>query len=198
MGKKTRREREEKRDSYATQHNKQQRKNILIAAGVFAIVGVIVGVSAYNFVVMPANVLGGPPGAGTFGDEHEHASILTVIHGDRFDFSGSAYQTKNSWIHFESQDGTTIHRHSSGVTMGYLFDSLAITVDEECYVFPSGREFCSNDEFELKYYVNRVQVPDIYEHVLDDEDDILIIFGDESDAEIDTYLDEVGAQAIMA
>ena len=41
-----------------------------------------------------------------------------------FDFSAAAYQVESNWIHFEAQDGTTIHRHSSGVTMGDLFESL--------------------------------------------------------------------------
>ena len=44
-------------------------------------------------------------------------------------------KSKSSWIHFEGADGNTVHRHASGVTMGYLFDSLGITVDDECFIF---------------------------------------------------------------
>ena len=118
MGKKTRKEREEKRESFASTRTKQKRKNMLMAAGVFAVIAVIVGYSAYNFATGGTNVPGAPPGAGVLGDEHEHVSVLVRVFGDKFDFSGPAFQIKNSWIHFEAQDGTTIHRHSSGVTMG--------------------------------------------------------------------------------
>ena len=45
-----------------------------------------------------------------------HPSILAVIFGDRFDFLGPSFQIQDRRIHFEAQDGTATHRHSSGVT----------------------------------------------------------------------------------
>ena len=198
MGKKTRKEREEKRDSYASQRGKVKRKNMLIAGGVLAGIAVIVGISAYNFATMESNVPGAPPGAGALGDEHEHASILVRIFGDKFDFSGPAFQIKSSWIHFEAQDGTTIHRHSSGVTTGFLFESLGITIDEECYIFPDGRQFCTNEDYTLRYYVNHEQVSSINDYVFDDQDRILITYGNESPEEIEEYLAELDAQPILA
>jgi len=147
---------------------------------------------------MQTNVPGAPPGAGALGDEHEHASILVRIFGDKFDFSGPAFQIKSSWIHFEAQDGTTIHRHSSGVTTGYLFETLGITIDDQCYVFPDGRQFCTNEDYTLKYYVNHEQVSDISEYVFEDGDRILITYGNETPDEIEEYLAELDAQPIVA
>ena len=198
MGKKKRREREEKRDSYASQQGKKKRKNVLIATGVLLGIAAIVGVSAYNFATMQTNVPGAPPGAGMLGDEHEHASILVRIFGDKFDFSGPAFQIKSSWIHFEAQDGTTIHRHSSGVTTGYLFETLGITVDDQCYIFPDGRQFCTNEDYTLKYYINHEQVSDISDYVFEDGDRILITYGNETPEEIEEYLEELDAQPIVA
>lgn len=198
MGKKKRREREEKRDNYASQRGKQKRKNVLIAAGVFGVIAAIVGVSAYNFATMQTNVPGAPPGAGALGDEHEHASILVRIFGDKFDFSGPAFQIKSSWIHFEAQDGTTIHRHSSGVTTGYLFETLGITIDDQCYIFPDGRQFCTNEDYTLKYYINHEQVSNIEDYVFEEGDRILITYGNETPEEVEEYLAELDAQPILA
>ena len=198
MGKKTRKEREEKRDSYAAQRGKKKRKNSLIAGAVLAGIAAIVGISAYNFATMESNVPGAPPGAGALGDEHVHASVLVRIFGDKFDFSGPAFQIKSSWIHFEAQDGSTIHRHSTGVTTGFLFESLGITLDEECYIFPDGRQFCTNEDYTLRYYVNHEQVSSINDYVFDDEDRILITYGSESPEEIEEYLAELDSQPIMA
>lgn len=197
MGKKTRKEREEKRDSYATKRGKQKRKNVMIAAGILCGIAAIVGISAYNFATNQGSMPGAPPGAGPLNGEHEHASLLVRIFGDRFDFSGPAFQIKNSWIHFEGQDGTTIHRHASGVTLGYLFETLGITIDEECYVFPDQRQFCSSDEYELRYYVNREPVTDIREYVFADEDRILVTYGNSTSEQIDLYLSELYAQPIL-
>jgi hypothetical protein len=197
MGKKTKKEREDKRESFAVKRSKQKIKNMLIAGGIFAIVAVIVGVSAYNFTNLTASAPGAPPGSGTLGDEHEHASMLVRIFGDKFDFSLPAYQIKNSWIHFEGQDGATVHRHSSGVTLGYLFETLGIAIDENCYIFPDGREFCNSDEYSIKYFINHQSVESINDHVLKEGDRILISYGDENQEQIDAQLSELDAQPVL-
>ena len=197
MGKKTRKEREDKRDSFAAQRTKQKRKSILIASGIFGVIAVIVGISAYNFTQLDSSAPGAPPGAGVLGDAHEHASILVRIFGDKFDFSLPAYQIKNSWIHFEAQDGTTIHRHSTGVTMGYLFETLGIAIDENCYIFQDGREFCTNEDYSMKFYVNHEKVPSINDYVLSEEDRILISYDDEDQDKIDAQLVELDGQPIL-
>ena len=198
MGKKTRKEREEKRETFAATRGKQKRKNVLIAAGVLGVIAVIVGISAYTFATMQANIPGAPPGAGVLGDEHEHASVLVRIFGDKFDFSLPAYQIKSSWIHFEAQDGTTVHRHASGVTMGYLFETLGITINEECYIFPDGRQFCNNEDYSLKYYINHEKVSNINDYVFEDQDKILISYGDETPEEIEEQLVELDNQVILS
>ena len=197
MGKKARKEREEKRESFAAKRTKQKRKSMLIAAGILGGIAVIVGISAYNFVNLGSTTPGAPPGAGVLGDEHEHASVLVRIFGDKFDFSLPSYQIKSSWIHFEAQDGTTVHRHSSGVTMGYMFESMGIQISEECYIFPDGREFCNNEDFTLKYYINHERVSGINEYVLNDGDRILISYGDDDQTTIDAQLAELDSQPIL-
>ena len=197
MGKKTKKDREEKRESFAAKRSKQKIKNMLIAGGIFAVIAVIVGISVYNFTNLAASAPGAPPGSGTLGDEHEHASMLVRIFGDKFDFSLPAYQIKNSWIHFEGQDGTTVHRHSSGVTLGYLFETLGIAIDENCYIFPDGREFCNSDEYSIKYFINHQSVESINDHVLKEGDRILISYGDENQEQIDAQLSELDAQPVL-
>ena len=151
-----------------------------IAGGILALIAVIVGYASFVFVTQAdtSGALGAPPGAGKLGGEHEHASLLVRIFGDKFDFSVPSYQIKSSWIHFEESDGTTIHRHASGVTLGYLFDSLNIGIDNQCYIFPpsDGRKFCTNEDYSLKYYINHQPVSDINEYLFEDGDRFLISF----------------------
>ena len=149
MGRKAREERQERREDIVAKRSQAKRKTTLMAAGILALIAVIVGYSSYVFVTMDSNVPGAPPGAGKLGDEHVHSSLLVRIFGDKFDFAVPSYQIKSSWIHFEDSDGTTIHRHSSGVTLGYLFDSLNIGIDTKCFVFPDGRQFCTNEDLSL-------------------------------------------------
>jgi len=128
MGKKIRDERREKREDYAANRTRNKRKTNLIATGILALIALIIGYASYEFITMDVDIPGAPPGAGKLGGEHVHASLLVRIFGDKFDFSVPSYQIKSSWIHFEESDGTTIHRHASGVTLGYLFDTINIGI----------------------------------------------------------------------
>ena len=196
MGRRAREERREEREDKVAEQTKVKRKNNLKAAGILALIAVIVGYAGYEFINMDSNAPGAPPNAGKLGDEHEHASVLVKIFGDKFDFTSPAYQIKSSWIHFEDSDGTTIHRHSSGVTLGYLFDSLNIGLDKNCYIFPDGRQFCSNEDYSLKYYINHQLVNSIYDHVFEDGDRILITYGKETPDQIEVQLRELDSQII--
>ena len=196
MGRRVRDERREKREDYAAKISKNKRKNSLMAAGILALIALVVGYAGFVFVTMDSNVPGAPPGAGKLGDEHDHASILVRIFGDKFDFSVPTYQIKSSWIHFEESDGSTIHRHSSGVTLGYLFDTINIGIDNKCYIFPDGRQFCTNEDYSLKYYINHQRVNDVYDYVFEDGDRILITYGSETPEQIEMQLRELDSQII--
>ena len=198
MGRRAREERQEKREDYAAKISKNKRKTTLMATGILALIGVIVGYSIFVFMtqVDTSGALGAPDGAGRLGDEHVHASLLVRVFGDTFDFSSPTYQIKSSWIHFEDTDGTTIHRHSSGVELGYLFDTINIGIDNKCYIFPDGRQFCSNEDYSLKYYINHKLVNGIRDYVFEDGDRLLITYGNETPEQIEDQLIELDSQII--
>ena len=196
MGRRHRDERQEEREDKVVKQTKVKRKNSLMAAGIMALIVVIVGYSVYVFMNLDSNVPGAPDGAGKLGDEHEHASLLVKIFTDKFDFTSPAYQIKSSWIHFEESDGSTIHRHASGVTLGYLFSTLNIGIDSECYKFPDGRHFCTNEDYSLKYYINHQIVNNINNYIFEDGDRILITYGNETPEQIEDQLKELDSQII--
>ena len=196
MGRKAREERQERREDVVAKRSKEKRKTTLMATGILALIVVIVGYASFVFVTMDADVPGAPAGAGKLGDEHVHSSVLVRIFGDKFDFAVPSYQIKSSWIHFEDSDGTTIHRHATGVTVGYLFDSINIGLDDQCYVFPDGRQFCTNEDYSLKYFINHQRVSSISDYIFEDGDRILISYGSETPEQIEEQLIELDSQVI--
>jgi hypothetical protein len=197
MGRKERREREQKRENYATKRSSEQRRNMLIAVGILALIAVIVGYAAYVFATGLPSAPGGPENAGALGSEHSHAGILVKIFGDSFDFSAPAYQIKSAWIHFEGNDGTTIHKHATGVTLGYLFETLGLGLDDQCYEFQDGRSFCTNEDYSLKFFINGQQVDSVINYETADDDKILITYGAETPEEIESQLLELEAQELL-
>ena len=196
MGREERKEREEKRENYATKRSFEKRRNTLITIGVLAVIATIVGYSGWVFINMSHSAPGGPEGAGSLGSEHSHSAILVKVFGDTFDFSLPTYQIKTSWIHFEGGDGTTVHKHAKGVKMGYLFQSLKLKLDDTCFVFQDGRQFCTNQDYTLKFYINGEKVNDIGNYEPMDNDRILIVYGAESPEEIQGLLLQLNNQEI--
>ena len=197
MGRDERKEREEKRENYAAKRSFEKKRNTLITIGVVAVIAVIVGYSVFVFINMSDNALGGPVDAGALGSEHSHQVLLVKVFGDTFDFSLPAYQIKTSWIHFEGGDGTTIHKHATGVKLGYLFDSLRLTLDDKCFIFQDGRQFCTNEDYTLNFYINGEKVNDIRNYESMDKDRILIVYGAETPEEIQGLLLQLDNQAII-
>ncbi|MCH9658049.1 protein-disulfide isomerase [archaeon] len=197
MGRKERRNREEKRENYATMHTAAKRKQTLIAIGVLSLIAVIVGYAGYLFINMTETAPGGPENAGALGSEHSHAAILVKIFGDTFEFASPAFQIKSSWIHFEGNDGSTIHKHATGVDLGYLFDTLSIGLDKECYIFPDGKSFCTNEDYTLKFFINREQVDDLRDYEIMEDDRILIQFGSETPEETEEHLNQLDNQQLI-
>ena len=196
MGKNRRERREEEREGFASKRTAQYRSRNLKAVGILSAIGVIVALACFEFVTSTNNVPGAPMNAGKLGDEHIHASMLVKIFGDKFDFSTPNYQVTTPWIHFENSDGDTVHRHSTGVELEFMFNSMKIAVDENCFVFPDGRQFCNNEDYTLKFFINDKRVPDIASYVIEDDDRILITYGNEDQVAIDKQLAELNAQAI--
>ena len=177
MGRKERREREQKRQSYASKHSAEKRKQLLIAIGILGVIAGIVAYASWIFISLPAVPPDAPPNAGALGSAHAHAAILVEVFGDRPDFTSPAYQFKSNWIHFEGGDGSTIHKHATGVTLEFFFESLGITVNEECFVLPNGRDYCTDSEYQLRFFINGEEVSDIHTHEIEEDDRILISYG---------------------
>jgi len=122
---------------------------------------------------------------------------LVRIFGDKFGFAVPKYQIMSSWIHFEAQDGSTIHRHSKDVTLGYLFDTLGLGLSSDCFVFNEGREFCTNQDYSLKFYINAEKVDDIRDYVISEDDRILISYGSKNIEEIQKEIAELEGQELI-
>jgi hypothetical protein len=73
---------------------------------------------------------------------------------------------------------------------------MNIGTDENCFVFPDGRQFCTNEDYSLKFYINGERVTDIREYIVEEDDRILISFGNEDRLAIEKELAELNAQAI--
>ena len=126
---------------------------------------------------------------------HAHATILLKVYGDKFDFSQKQFHLKDPRINLEPAQPDLIHRNSEDATIGLFFETLGMQLNQKCLVFFDGRDFCNNDEYTLKFYVNNEKIDDISEYVISNDDRILISYELESTEDIEKQLAEVELMA---
>jgi len=81
--------------------------------------------------------------------------------------------------------------------MGYLFDTLGLGLDDKCFEFQDGRNFCTNEDYTLRFFINGEQVGDVRDYELAEDDKILISYGAETPEEIQSQLLELDAQQLI-
>lgn len=163
----------------------KRRKGKLIAIGVIAAVAVGIGFGVYNYMQNPPR----SASFGPLGSAHEHAAFKLFINNEEpIDFSQPSYQVRHRLIHFEDNNAVIIHRHATGVDMGFLFESIGMKFDDRCITLPNGTSYCNDGDNTLKMFVNNVRNNMYDKYVLNDKDRILITYGSETQEEIQDQL----------
>lgn len=121
---------------------------------------------------------------GALGSAHEHAIFEVRLDGARIDFSQSQYQVQSRYIHVEGGDGTKLHMHATNVPVGEFFRTVRMNIENNCFVTDAGDRFCEDGERQLRYFVNGTERSSIMDYVFRQNDRILIIYGNESQEQL--------------
>ena len=172
-------------DSYfAAGRRKRKRYMKIVIPVIIAVVAVAI-ISAIIFSLQSNN----SNKYGPIGSTHQHAAFIVKLDGVPIDFSQGKYQVKSRLIHVENNDGTTLHRHATGVPFIEFLKSVDMDIRNGCFVRDDGREYCDTADKKLQYFVNGTQTDSIADYVVNDNDRILVIYGDENGNELKQEID---------
>lgn len=171
-------------------------KNILVILALILGLLLIIGVYFLKQTIQGEDLTEIPsdmPELGAPGTEHSHMTMLVYINGELFDFSRAQFQlpqTKNFRIHMEDGDGTTLHKHATGVTLPLFFTTFG-GLTAECFTLP-GQNYCTGAANTLKIFINRRIANDIIDkYELQKNDKIMINYGNDSPFELELKLNSV-------
>ena len=173
-----------KEESYFAAGRRKRKRYMKIVIPVVIAIAAVVTVSAILFSQQPSSGNYGPVGSA-----HEHAAFLVKLDGVPIDFSESRYQVKSRLIHVENNDGTTLHRHATDVPFIEFLNSVDMDIRNGCFVGDDGREYCDTADKKLRYFVNGTETASISDYIPNENDRILVIYGDENDNEIKQDID---------
>lgn len=172
------------RGSYFARGRKKRKQYLKIIVPVIA---GIVGIAIVLAILFPGD--NAAARYGDLGSAHEHAALLISLNGTDVDLAQQKYMVRSNYIHVESYngtlDGTTLHKHSSNVPIGEFLKSIRMDISNGCFVTDNNQRYCDTDEYKLKSYVNGNETNDIMNYVLNDDDRILITYGNQNSSELD-------------
>ena len=184
--------RREERSYFAASRKRRNRQLMIIIPAL----AVLIVIAVYSFSIYSKNVQSmHNANYGPVGSAHVHAAFAVKLNGTQLDFSDPKYQVKSRYMHVENNDGTTLHRHATGVPVNEFFRSIKMNVTNNCFTTDNGTKYCSNGKENLDFFVNGTKVPSIANYVFNDDDRILIAYG-ENPLQIKQDLDQLRQQTI--
>jgi hypothetical protein len=180
-------------DSYFAVSRRKRKRYMKIIIPVVAAAVTIAVISVIMFSVQANNI---DNNYGPVGSAHEHAAFAIKLDKVPVDFSQGKYQVQSRLIHVENNDGTTLHRHATEVPFGEFLKSVDMDIKNGCFILDDGKEFCDTADKKLRYFVNGTEKESITDHVLNENDRILVIYGDENNNEIEQEIDALRQVAI--
>jgi hypothetical protein len=180
-----------KKKSYFDISRKKRSKNFkTVILPIIAVIAIIAVISMYISFQNTLSVAG----FGPVGSAHEHAAFLVKVNGQNIDFSQPKYQVQSDYIHVENGDGTTLHRHATNVTFADFLKSVKMDIDKKnnCLIFTNGTKYCdNNNNNKLRTFINGNSTNSISDYVLNDNDRLLVTYGNETNEQIAKALDEL-------
>jgi len=176
----------------AGSRSKHKRKNLklaLIAIGAAIVLG-MGAVTAATFSAVPAQQ---GTKFGGLGSAHEHAAFVVKLDGSYIDFSQFKYQVKSLYIHVENGIGTTLHKHALYAPFSEFLNSIKMKVADGCIITDVGERYCQTPDKKLRFFLNGKEksIDSLPGYVLSDDDRFLVIYGNESPAQIQEELDSL-------
>ena len=183
-------------NSYFAISRRRKKRLILIVIPIVAAVVAIAVVSGLMYSTQQQQSRNN--NYGPVGSAHEHAAFAIKINGKQIDFSQPKYQLQSRLIHVEGGDGTTLHRHATGVPFDEFLKSVNMNIKNGCFISDDGKQYCNNKENKLRFFLNGNETDSINSYVINPNDRILVIYGNENADQINQELDALQRAKIKA
>jgi len=127
------------------------------------------------------------PSIGPWDSTHDHTALFIFINGDVFDLSKPEYMIRARRVHIEGLDGTIIHKHATGITIGHFLESLGFNFDNNC-LDVGQNNYCNDDKNKLQFFVNGKPNKEFNNYIFRNDDRLLISYGGDNDEVVNQQL----------
>jgi hypothetical protein len=134
-------------------------------------------------VITPANISPQPTNI--------KASFLIYTNGTKRIFNDSRYHNQSKDVFIEPSTPNEIHVKTSGIKWNDFFSTLPMKLEKDCLTTGIGQIFCTNDKYELQFYINGVKNQNALDAEIKQGDKLLVTFDNPNAPAIKNQIDSV-------
>ncbi len=106
-------------------------------------------------------------------------------------FSAKMYHNLNKNVFIESSNPNIIYIQKENITWDNFFKTLPFKLSNDCLTTGTGETYCDGKSGTLKFYLNGVLQPDTLNKVINQNDKLLVSFGNETKQQINKQLETI-------
>lgn len=133
---------------------------------------------------------------------HVHSDFAFYVTDNKIDLTQEKYQSspesvKHPTMHFHDSVDTMIHRHAEGIALGEFMNAIGIELSDSCVKLDTGEQYCTNAANSLMLFVNGKEEDEIASYITQEEDQILLYYGDPNSSKVTEYQNSITDEACM-
>src|SRR3989344_7896627 len=119
------------------------------------------------------------------------AKFLIYTNGLKRDFSAPMYHEQSIDVFIESLKPNYVKIKKASVSWQDFFNNLHFKLTKKCLTTGTRQTYCDGSGGKLRFYLNGRQDPNLLDKTIFENDEALVTFGNESNAEIEKQLAEL-------
>ncbi|HSA83648.1 MAG TPA: hypothetical protein VLF20_02060 [Patescibacteria group bacterium] len=119
------------------------------------------------------------------------AAFAIFTHGVFRIFTAAMYHNLSTDVYIESSNPNIVYVKRANITWDDFFNTLPFKLSKECLTTGTGQTFCTKGNQSLRFYLNGKVNPNALDQVIKEGDQLLVTFGDNSEAQIQNQLQQV-------
>jgi hypothetical protein len=106
------------------------------------------------------------------------ATFEIITNGTRRIFTSAMYQNQSTDVFIQNPDPSIVYVKKAGITWADFFETLPFSVNKTCLVTGTKQTFCSNEDKQLRFYINGLEEPNALDLKIQPGDALRITYGD--------------------
>lgn len=122
---------------------------------------------------------------------NKQAKYLIFTNKLKRNFSAVKYHHQSEEVFIQSDEPSIIYIKKNKITWDDFFQTLPMKLTNSCLTTGDGETLCTNNSSSLKFYLNGIEVENLLEFEIQNEDKLLISYGDNSKETIENQLQQL-------